>query len=107
MNFTNYLISSLSPGGAYLFFATPVDNNTALTSQITDYTCQIDSLTLASGSSTSTPTSTPTASTAPTNQFSTLFVAIIVVVLVVVVIAALIVVRRGKKIPLPPPPPTE
>ena len=108
MNFTNYLISSLSPGGAYLFFATPVDNNTALTSQITDYTCQIDSLTLAnSASSTSTPTSTSTASTSPASQFPTLLVAIIVVVLVVVIIAALMLVRRGKKLPLPPPPPTE
>lgn len=107
MNFTNYLISSLSPTGAYLFFATPVDNNTALTSQIKDYTCQIDTLTLASTSSTPTPTSTSTASTAPTNQFPTLIIALIFVVLVIVVIAALMLVKRGKKLPLPPPPPTE
>jgi hypothetical protein len=61
LNFTNYLVSSLIPKiGSIPFFATPADNNSQLTSRITGYSFQVDSLTLTTPSATNTPSPTPT-----------------------------------------------
>ena len=106
LNYTNFLTDTLSPNGGVQFFATPVDNDTQLTSQITQYAFQVDSLTL-TNSTTSTPTPPPTSSgsTAPSGQILILPI-VIVVVLVVVALVALMLFRSRRR-PLPPPPPTE
>ena len=104
LNFTDFLTSSLSPNGGVLFFATPADNNTQLTSQIVNYAFQVDSLTLTNSTSTS-PTPTSTGSTSPTGQIPILPI-VIVVVLVVVAVAALMLFNSRRK-QLPPPPPTQ
>ena len=104
LNFTNFLTDALSPNGGALFFATPADNNTQLTSEIKNYSFQVDSLTLTNSTSSTSPTPTSTG-TSPTGQIPTLPI-VIVVVLVVVAIVALMLFRSSRK-PLPPPPPTE
>ena len=105
LNFTNFLTSSLSPNGGVLFFATPADNNTQLTSKITNYSFQVDSLTLTIPTSSTSPSPTSSGSASPTGQIPILPI-VIVVVLVVVVVAALMLLRSRRK-PLPPPPPAE
>lgn len=107
LNYTNFLTDTLSPNGGVPFYATPVDNDTQLTSQIANYAFQVDSLTLTNSLPTSSPTSTPTSSgsTSPAGQIPILPI-LIVVVLVVVALVALMLFRSRKK-PLPPPPPTE
>ena len=105
LNFTNFLVDSISPNGGVLFFATPADNNTQLTSQIVNYAFQVDSLTLTTPTNTPTPTPTSSNTNSPTDQTPILPI-VIVVVLVVLVIVALILFRSQKK-PLPPPPPIE
>jgi hypothetical protein len=106
LNYTNFLTDTLSPNGGVPFYATPVDNDTQLTSQIVSYAFQVDSLTL-TNSSTSSPTSTPTSSgsASPAGQIPILPI-VIVVVLVAVALVALMLFRSRRK-PLPPPPPTE
>jgi hypothetical protein len=104
LNFTNFLTTTLSPNGGVLFFATPSDNNTQLTSEIKNYAFQVDSLTLTGATYTPLPTPTSTGTTSPTGQIPILPI-LIVVVLVVVAVAGLILFRSHKK--MPPPPPTE
>ena len=106
LNYTNFLTDTLSPNGGVPFYATPVDNDTQLTSQIVSYAFQVDSLTL-TNSSTSSPTSTPTSSgsASPAGQIPILPI-VIVVVLVAVALVALMLFRSRRK-PLPPPTPTE
>ena len=104
LNYTDYLTSSMAPGGAIRFYATPADDTSQLTSEIANYTLMVDTLTLSNGASsqpTSSPTPPPSTSTV---QFPTLPI-VIVVVIVVVVIAALILLRKRQKLPPPPPPP--
>ncbi|MGD0995540.1 MAG: FxLYD domain-containing protein [Candidatus Bathyarchaeia archaeon] len=104
LNYTDYLASSMAPGGAVEFFATPADDTSQLTSEIANYTLMVDTLTLtnsASSQPTSSPTPPPSTSTV---QFPTLPI-VIVVVIVVVVIAALMLLRKRQKLPPPPPPP--
>jgi hypothetical protein len=102
VNFTNYITSSLSPNGGMYFYAVPADNNTAVASEIKNYSFQVDSLTLTNSTS---PFTTPTSSgsTSPTGQIPILPI-VIVVVLVVIAIVSLILFRSRRK-PLPPPPP--
>jgi hypothetical protein len=102
LNFTDYLTTTLSPNGGALFFATPADNNTALTSKIKSYSFQVDSLTL-TNSPTSTSTPTPTGSASPAGQIPILPI-IIVVALIAIVVVALLLFRTKRKMPLPPPP---
>ena len=106
LNYTNFLTTTLSPNGGVLFFAVPADNDTQVTSKITGYSFQIDSLTL-TDTPTYSPTSTPTpsGSTSSAGQIPILPI-VIVIVLVVVALVALMLFRSRKK-PLPPPPPTE
>jgi hypothetical protein len=103
LNFTDYLTSSLAPGGAWRFFASPADDTSQLTSEIASYSILIDSKTLSNSTSpTSAPTQTPSTSTA---KFPTLPI-VVVVIIIVVVIAALMLLRKRQKTPPPPPPPT-
>ncbi len=106
LNFTDYLASSLAPGGDLRFFAAPTDDTSQLTSEITSYALVIDSLTMSNSTS---PTSTPTAtSTTSTAQLPILPIVVVVVVVIVVVIAALMLLRKRQKTippPAPPPPP--
>ena len=104
LNYTNFLTTTLSPNGGVLFFATPADNNTEITSKIVNYSFQVDSLTLTNSTLTS-PTPTSSGSASPTGQIPILPI-VIVLVLVIVAIAALMLFRNRKK-PLPPPPPTQ
>ena len=102
LNFTDYLTSSIPPGTALQFFASPADDTAQLTSEITSYSLTVDSLTLSNGTSQLTPS--PTASTSP-GQFPTLPILVVVIVVIVVVIAALMLIRKRQKTPPPPPPP--
>jgi len=106
LNFTNFLTTTLSPNGGVLFFATPSDNDTQVTGQITNYSFQVDSLTLTNSPYTPPPTSTPTGTTSSGGQIPILPI-VIVVLLVVVVVTALILFRNYKRKSLPPPPQTE
>jgi hypothetical protein len=103
LNFTHELTTSLAPGGDLRFFASPADDTSQLTSEITNYTLTVDSLTTSNSiSSTSSPTASPITSK---TQFPTLPVVAAVVVIVVVVIVALMLLRKRQKLPTPPPPP--
>ena len=104
LNYTNFLTTSLSPNGGVLFFATPADNSTALTSEIKNYAFQVDSLTLTNQTSSTSPTPTGNGSGSPTSQIPILPI-VIVVVLIAAAVVALMLVRNRRK-PLPPPPPT-
>ena len=99
LDFSDYLTSSLAPGGAWHFFASPADDTPQLTSEIANYSITVDSLTLSNGA-----TSSPTGSIS-TTQFPTLPIVVAVVVIVVVIVAALMLLRKRQKTPPPPPPP--
>jgi flagellar basal body-associated protein FliL len=124
LNFTDELTSSLAPGNAWRFFASPADDTTILTGEIANYTLTVDSLTLSNSTYTPPPTSpTPKGTSSPTKP-STLPIVVVVVVIVVlvVVVAALMLIRKRQKAsqapqtaptpettqppPPPPPPPT-
>jgi hypothetical protein len=105
LNYTSYLTASLAPNVPVRFFATPADNSTQRSSEITSYSIQIDSLTMTTSNG-PTPTATKSATSPSTAQFPTLPI-VVIVVLIVVAVAALIVFRRRRKAtPIPPPPPT-
>ena len=125
MNFTDELTTSLTPGEAWRFYASPADDTTILTGEIANYTLTVDSLTL-SNSSYIAPSSSPSASSSsssPLTKSSTLIVVVaaVVVVVLVVVVAALMLIKKRQKAPQapqtpptpettqpppPPPPPT-
>ena len=106
LNFTDYLTSSLAPGDALRFFASPADDTSQLTSEIASYSILIDTKTSTlSNSSSSQPTYSPTASPSKSTTQLPILLIVIVVVVIVVVIAALMLLRKRQKIPPPPPPP--
>jgi len=110
LNFTDELTSSLTPGEPWEFFASPADDTPTLTSEITNYTSVIDSLTFVNSTSpltTPSPAGSSTASTSTsTSQFTTLLLVVAVVVVIVVVLAVLMLLRKRQKTLPPPPPPT-
>jgi flagellar basal body-associated protein FliL len=111
LNFTDMLTSSDPAGGAYRFFASPADDTPTLTSEITNYTSVVDSLTLiTSNSPLTTPSpagsSTTSTTTASTSELTTLLIVVAVVVVIVVVLAVLMLLRKRQKTLPPPPPPT-
>ncbi|HKM60383.1 MAG TPA: hypothetical protein VJY36_05870 [Candidatus Bathyarchaeia archaeon] len=97
LNFTSYLANSLAPGAEVSFWATPADNTLALSSEIANYSMQIDSLPLTSSTSTSAPSTSNKGF--PTTPL------VVAVVLVAVAAAAILVLRKRQKLSPPPPPP--
>ena len=122
LNFTNYLSSALSPGDSVPFTATPTDNSVQLSSEITNYSFDIQSGAVTpsaspspapSGSSVQ-PSSSPTTSAQPTKSPVSInseetFAALAAMVGVAVVVTAMLLIRKHYKIakfePPPPPPP--
>lgn len=128
MNCTEYADPSgstymLAPGNAVTFTATPMDDTTAMTSEIANYSVIVESSPY-SAPSTTTPTSTPTSGTtsgqptatsssptssSPSNDLWT-YGAVVILVVVVIAVVALVMLRSRRKTgefeqPLPPPPP--
>jgi len=103
LNYTNYLASSLRPGDATRFIATPVDNTLTLSSQISTYNVVIDSMTSSQSSSTQ-PTLSPTNPPTNSNQQLPILPIVVVVVIAVAATVALLLLRKRQK---PQPPPTQ
>ncbi len=70
LNFTNYLTSSLPIDSPIKFYASPTDETSQLTNEITSYLSVVDSLTL-SNSASSQPTSPSSSPTSPPTLSST------------------------------------
>jgi hypothetical protein len=115
LNFTDYLTSSLAPGGYVPFTATPTDNTVQLSNGIANYSLLIQSQPVTTSatpipslSPSEQPTSSPTASPPVTEQSldSQVLIYVIVGIVVIAVVAfALFFLRKRRNLPLPPPPP--
>jgi hypothetical protein len=121
LNYTNYLTSSLSPGSTVPFTVTPIDNTATLSSEISNYSLEVQYAPLTSSTSPS-PNSTPNPNSTPSTSTSTIPTAtpspgvmstavtfaiagVIVVVILVVLIVFLFLRKRQKNPQFEPPPP--
>lgn len=106
LNFTDYLASPAAPiehNGAVFYEATPADNTATLSSEISTFSYQIDSVPLGSEPiGDSTPTATPITASKSGALLPTV---IVIIVIAAVAALALLLVRKRRETPLPPPPP--